>query len=134
MAAPKVLIPFYSRTGTIEALARAVAEGAESEGAEVRLRRARELVGHDILSSVPGWKESAERQNALYPAPTAEDAEWADAIIFGSPTRFGVVTSELKAYVDGLGGLWAKGALVGKVGSAFTGSAFAVSITGASSW
>ena len=123
MAAPKVLIPFYSRTGTIEALARAVAEGAESEGAEVRLRRARELVGHDILSSVPGWKESAERQNALYPAPTAEDAEWADAIIFGSPTRFGVVTSELKAYVDGLGGLWARGALNGKVGSAFTGSA-----------
>ena len=114
--AAKIFIPFYSRTGTIEALARAVAEGAEAEGAEVRLRRARELVGHDILSSVPGWKESAERQNALYAAPTAEDAEWADAIIFGSPTRFGVVTSELKAYVDALGGLWARGALNGKVG------------------
>jgi NAD(P)H dehydrogenase (quinone) len=123
MANPKVLIPFYSRTGTIEGLAKAIAEGAQAEGAEVRLRRARELVGHDILSSVPGWKESAERQNALYAEPTAEDAEWADAIIFGSPTRFGVVSSELKAYVDGLGGLWAKGALAGKVGSAFTGSA-----------
>jgi len=78
MASPKVLIPFYSRTGTIEALARAVAEGAEAEGAEVRLRRARELVGHDILSSVPGWKESAAAMNARYPEPTAEDAEWAD--------------------------------------------------------
>src|ERR1700744_2280838 len=106
--AAKILIAFYSRTGTIESLARAVAEGAESEGAEVRLRRARELVGHDILSSVPGWKESAEAMNAKYAAPTAEDAVWADGIIFGSPTRFGVMASELKAYIDGLGGLLAK--------------------------
>ena len=119
----KILIAFYSRTGTIEGLARAIAEGAESAGAEVRLRRARELVGHDILSSVPGWKESAEAMNARYAAPTPEDAEWADGIIFGTPTRFGSVSSELKAYIDGLGGLWAKGALNGKVGSAFAGSA-----------
>ena len=119
---PKVLIPFYSRSGTVERLAKAVAEGAEAEGAEVRLRRARELIGHDIMSSVPGWKESAEAMNALYPAPTAEDAVWADAVIFGTPTRFGNVSSELKAYIDGLGGLWAQGKLVGKVGSAFAGS------------
>jgi NAD(P)H dehydrogenase (quinone) len=119
---PKVLIPFYSRSGTVERLARAVAEGAEAEGAEVRLRRARELIGHDIMSSVPGWKESAEAMNALYPAPTAEDAVWADAVIFGTPTRFGNVSSELKAYIDGLGGPWAQGKLVGKVGSAFAGS------------
>jgi NAD(P)H dehydrogenase (quinone) len=119
---PKVLIPFYSRSGTVERLAKAVAEGAESEGAEVRLRRARELIGHDIMSSVPGWKEAAEAMNALYPAPTAEDAVWADAVIFGTPTRFGNVSSELKAYIDGLGGLWAQGKLVGKVGSAFAGS------------
>jgi NAD(P)H dehydrogenase (quinone) len=119
---PKVLIPFYSRSGTVERLARAVAEGAESEGAEVRLRRARELIGHDIMSSVPGWKESAEAMNARYPAPTPEDAEWADAVIFGTPTRFGNVSSELKAYIDGLGGLWAQGKLVGKAGSVFAGS------------
>jgi NAD(P)H dehydrogenase (quinone) len=122
MASVKVLIPFYSRSGTIERLAKAVAEGAESEGAEVRLRRARELIGHDIMSSVPGWKESAEAMNALYPAPTAEDAVWADAVIFGTPTRFGNVSSELKAYIDGLGGLWAQGKLVGKAGSVFAGS------------
>jgi NAD(P)H dehydrogenase (quinone) len=122
MATPKVFIPFYSRSGTIERLARAVAEGAESEGAEVRLRRARELIGHDIMSSVPGWKENAEEMNARYPAPTPEDAVWADAVIFGTPTRFGNVSSELKAYIDGLGGLWAQGKLNGKVGSVFAGS------------
>ena len=120
--ATKIFIPFYSRTGTVEALARAIAEGAESEGAEVRLARARELVGHDIMTSVPGWKESAEAMNARYPAPTPEDAVWADGIVFGTPTRFGSVASELKAYIDGLGGLWAKGALNGKAGAAFTGS------------
>jgi NAD(P)H dehydrogenase (quinone) len=119
---PKILIPFYSRTGTIEALAKAVAEGAQGEGAEVRLRRARELVGHDIMSSVQGWKESADAMNARYPAPTPEDVLWADGVIFGTPTRFGSVSSELKAYIDGLGALWAQGKLNGKAGSAFAGS------------
>ena len=98
MAIPKILIPFYSRSGTVEALAKAVAEGAASEGAEVRLRRAREVVGADVIASVPGWQESAEAMNARYPAPTAEDAVWADGVIFGTPTRFGSVSSELKAY------------------------------------
>jgi NAD(P)H dehydrogenase (quinone) len=121
----KILIAFYSRNGSTEALARAVAEGAEAQGAEVRLRRARELVGVDVVESVPGWKESAERQNALYAAPTAEDAEWADAIVFGSPTRFGIVSSELKAYIDSLGGLWFQGKLFNKAGAAFGATATA---------
>lgn len=115
----KILIAFYSRNGSTEALAKALAEGAESVGAEVRMRRARELVGVDVVESVPGWKESAERQNALYAAPTAEDAEWADAIVFGSPTRFGIISSELKAYIDSLGGLWFQGKLFNKAGAAF---------------
>jgi NAD(P)H dehydrogenase (quinone) len=122
MAAPKILIPFYSRTGMIEALAKAVAEGAAAEGAEVRLRRARELVGPDIMASVPGWKESAEAMNQRYAAPTADDAVWADGVIFGTPTRFGSMASELKAYIDSLGALWAQGKLNGKAGSAFAGS------------
>jgi NAD(P)H dehydrogenase (quinone) len=114
-----VLIAFYSRNGSTEALAKAIADGAESQGAEVRLRRAREFVGPDIMALAPGWAESAERQNALYEAPTAADAEWADAIVFGSPTRFGVVSSELKAYVDSLGGLWFQGKLLHKAGAVF---------------
>jgi NAD(P)H dehydrogenase (quinone) len=123
MTAPKILIPFYSRSGTIERLAQAVAEGAQSEGAEVRLRRAREVVGPEVIASVPGWKENADAMNAKYEAPTPDDAAWADGVIFGTPTRFGSVSSELKAYIDSLGGLWAQGKLVGKAGSAFAGSA-----------
>jgi NAD(P)H dehydrogenase (quinone) len=115
-----VLIAFYSRNGSVEALANSVAEGARAAGAEVRLRRARELVGPDIMARAPGWKENAERMNAAYEAPTEADAEWADAIVFGTPTRFGAICSELKAYIDGWGGLWSQGKLNGKVGSAFT--------------
>jgi NAD(P)H dehydrogenase (quinone) len=115
-----ILIAFYSRTGSTEALAKAVAEGAEAEGAAVRVRRARELVSAEVMASVPGWAESAEKLNALYEAPTADDAVWADGIVFGSPTRFGSITSELKAYVDSLGGLWFQGKLNGKAGGAFT--------------
>ena len=116
----KVLIAFYSRNGSTEALAKAIAEGAKAEGAEVRLRRAREVVGEDIMAKAPGWKENAQRMNQQYEAPTSGDAEWADAIVFGSPTRFGNVSSELKAYVDSLGGLWFQGKLVDKAGAAFT--------------
>jgi NAD(P)H dehydrogenase (quinone) len=123
MPSPKILIPFYSRTGTIESLAKAIGEGATAEGAEVRLRRAREFAAPEVMAQAPGWKEQAEAMNARYEAPTADDAAWADAIIFGSPTRFGAVAAELKAYIDSLGGLWAKGALNGKLGSAFAGSA-----------
>jgi NAD(P)H dehydrogenase (quinone) len=116
----KVLIAFYSRGGMTEALANAVGEGAVAVGAEVRLRRAREVVGENIIKAVPGWAEHAARMNALYPAPTEDDAAWADAIVFGSPTRFGMVSSELKAFIDSLGALWFRGKLNLKVGSVFS--------------
>ena len=114
-----VLIAFYSRGGVTEALAKEIAAGAAEQGAEVRLRRAREVVGAEVMAHVPGWAESAARMNEAYPAPTAEDATWADAIVFGSPTRFGSTSSELKAYIDSLGGLWFQGKLNGKAGSTF---------------
>lgn len=117
--ATNVLIAFYSRNGSTEALANAVAEGARAAGAEVRLRRARELVGPEIMAKAPGWAENAARMNAAYEAPSEADAEWADAIVFGTPTRFGAISSELKAYIDSLGGLWFQGKLVGKAGAAF---------------
>jgi NAD(P)H dehydrogenase (quinone) len=119
----RVLIAFYSRTGSVEALAKAVADGASAEGAEVRLRRTRELVAPAVMEAVPDWSQAASRMNALYPAPSEEDAEWADAIIFGTPTRFGGATSELRAYIDSLGGVWVRGSLAGKAGSAFGSSA-----------
>ncbi|HWW47895.1 MAG TPA: NAD(P)H:quinone oxidoreductase [Xanthobacteraceae bacterium] len=119
MSRPKILIVFYSRTGVTEALANAIADGAHALGAEVRLRRAREVVGPEIMAQAPGWAEDAARLNAKYEAPTPADAEWADAIVFGTPTRFGSISSELKAYIDSLGGLWVNGALNGKAGSVF---------------
>ena len=116
----KVLIVFYSRNGSTAALAEGIAEGARGEGAQVELRRVDEFVSDDIINGVPGWQESRTKLKAKYAAPTIEDAETADAIIFGSPTRFGNVSAELKSYVDSMGGLWMRGVLNGKVGSAFT--------------
>jgi NAD(P)H dehydrogenase (quinone) len=116
----KVLVVFYSRNGSTEKMALAIAEGAKAEGAEVRLRRARDIVGPEVMAQAPGWAENSARMQAQYPAPTAEDAEWADAVVFGTPTRFGNASAELKAYIDSLGGLWFQGKLNGKVGSAFT--------------
>lgn len=119
MSKPKVLIAFYSRNSSTELLAKAIAEGAMAEGAEVRLRRAREFVSQEVMRQAPGWSERATEMNAKYEAPTEADAEWADAIVFGTPTRFGSICAELKAYIDGLGGLWFQGKLNGKVGSVF---------------
>lgn len=115
-----VLIAFYSRGGVTEALAQAVAEGAKSAGAEVRLRRVPDIVSEEIKAQVSGWKEHSERMHTAYGAPNLEDATWADAVIFGSPTRFGNVSAELKAYIDSLGSIWVKGVLNGKAGGVFT--------------
>ncbi len=115
----KILIAFYSRSGVTEQLALAIAEGAKKDGAEVRLRRAREIVSEEIIARVPGWAENRDRMSSRYEAPTEEDAEWADGIVFGTPTRFGNSSAELKAFIDSLGGLWFKGRLNGKVGSVF---------------
>lgn len=115
----RVLIAFYSRNGSVEALAQAIADGAREAGAEVRLRRARELVSEEVMALAPGWSEAAARMNAAYAAPTLEDADWADGIILGSPTRFGSAASELRAYLEGLGALWAQNKLVDKAGAAF---------------
>lgn len=115
----RVLVVFYSRNGTVEALAAAAADAAQQAGADVRVRRAREVAGEDAMAQVEGWLDSARRQNALYEAPTKDDAEWADAILFGTPSYFGAMATELKNFLDLLGPQWKRGALAGKVGGAF---------------
>jgi NAD(P)H dehydrogenase (quinone) len=72
------------------------------------------------MAKVPGWEERSKRMLAEYAAPTPADAEWADGIIFGTPTRFGNTSAELKAFIDSLGGLWFQGKLNGKAAGAFT--------------
>jgi NAD(P)H dehydrogenase (quinone) len=119
---PRVLIAFYSRTGVTEALANSIAAGAREAGASVRLRRVREFVASEVMERSPGWREAAEAMNRRHEAPTEADAEWADAIVLGSPSRFGTPAAELKAFVDGLGGLWFQGRLNGKAGAAFASS------------
>ena len=115
-----ILVVFYSRDGSVEALAKAIGEGAKDAGADVRLRRVPDLVSPDVMAKLPGWEERSERMLAEYGAPTHADVEWADGIIFGTPTRFGNTSAELKAFIDGLGGLWFQGKLNGKAAGAFT--------------
>lgn len=116
---PRLLIAYHSRTGSVEALAEAAAEAARDGGAEIRIRRAREVAAPEAMARVEGWTESAARQNAMYPAPTQADAEWADAILFGTPCYFGAMATEMKNFLDQLGPQWKRGALAGKVGAAF---------------
>jgi len=118
-----LLIAFYSRGGVTEKLALGVAEGAKAAGADVRLRRVRDIVSEEIKAQVAGWKEHEQRMHAVHGHPTTDDALWADAIIFGTPTRFGNVSAELKAFIDSLGGLWFQGKLNGKAGGVFGSSA-----------
>ncbi|MEV5023138.1 NAD(P)H:quinone oxidoreductase [Sphingobium sp. LMA1-1-1.1] len=113
----KVLVLYYSSYGHIETMAHAIAEGARSAGATVDVKRVPETVPEDIAR---GAHFKLEQD-----APVATVAELADydAIIVGTGTRFGRMSSQLAAFLDQAGGLWARGALNGKVGAAFTSSA-----------
>jgi NAD(P)H dehydrogenase (quinone) len=114
---PKILVLYYSTYGHIERMAEAVAEGARSAGAEVVVKRVAELMPENVAKAA-GAKLDQK-------APIAEPNEVAgyDAIIVGTPTRFGRVASQMANFWDQTGGLWAKGALIGKVGGAFTSTA-----------
>jgi NAD(P)H dehydrogenase (quinone) len=113
----KLLVLYYSMYGHVEILAQSIAEGARSvEGVDVTLKRVPETIPPDVAQRVGVKLDQA--------APVAEPKELADydAIIFGSPTRFGNMTAQMRNFLDQTGGLWVKGALVGKVGSVFTSS------------
>lgn len=111
----KVLVLYHSSYGHIETLAKAVAEGAASAGnVEVALKRVPETMPADAMKNA-GMKVEQE-------APVASPQELGDydAVVFGTPTRFGNMTGQMRTFLDQTGGLWAKGALTGKVGSVFT--------------
>jgi NAD(P)H dehydrogenase (quinone) len=113
----KVLVLYYSSYGHVETMAHAAAEGARAEGAEAVVKRVPELVPLDVA------RKSGFKLDQPAPIATIEELPDYDAIIFGSPTRFGSVTSQMRNFLDQAGGLWAQGKLVGKVGSALTSSA-----------
>lgn len=116
-----VAIIYYSATGTLHALARALAEGAEKAGADVRLRRVRELASPDVIDTNPAWARHV-RDAADVAEVSHEDVAWADAVLFGTPARFGNMAGPLKAFLDTTGRLWQSGDLADKVYSAFTAS------------
>lgn len=117
----KLAIVYYSSYGTAHAMASRLAETAEKAGADVRLRRVRETAPDEVVQSVDAWAAHAASV-ADQPVAEPDDLAWADAVIMGSGTRYGHVTSQLQAFIDTLGPLWQEGALADKAYAAFTSS------------
>ncbi len=118
----KILIVYYSMYGHVHKMAEAVTEGArEIDGAEVVVRRVPETLPEEVLDKMG----AVEAQQAMSHVPicTLDELASADAIVFGTPTRFGNMCGQMRQFLDATGQLWSKGALVGKVGSVFTSSA-----------
>jgi NAD(P)H dehydrogenase (quinone) len=116
-AMAKVLVLYYSMYGHVETLAGAVAEGARDAGAEVAVKRVAELVPPEVLA------RSGAKTSQAAPLADPQELDGYDAIIVGSPTRYGRMAAQMAQFWDQTGGLWARGALIGKVGSAFTSTA-----------
>ncbi|MFF4801492.1 NAD(P)H:quinone oxidoreductase [Streptomyces sp. NPDC001351] len=115
----KLAVVYYSATGHVADIARELAETAAKAGAEVRLRRVAELAPPEVVAAQPAWAARAAA-TADIPLAAVEDVVWADAVLMGSPTRFGNVAAQLKQFLDTLGPAWKKGELADKVYSAFT--------------
>lgn len=113
----KILVVYYSSYGHVDILAQAVADGASEAGADVTIGRVPETAPEEVA------KASGFSSNADHPIITPDQLADYDAIIVGSPTRFGRLSSQMASFWDRTGGLWAKGALVGKVGASFTSTA-----------
>ncbi|MGW5677930.1 NAD(P)H:quinone oxidoreductase [Streptomyces sp. NPDC003860] len=116
-----VAVIYYSATGSVHALAQAATEGAAKAGAHVRLRKVRELAPPEAINSNPAWAQHIQ-DSADVAEAALEDLAWADAVLLGTPTRFGNPASQLRAFLETTGPLWAQGQLAGKVCSAFTAS------------
>lgn len=111
----KILVVYYSMYGHIETMANAIAEGARSvSGVEVTVKRVAETMPEDAA------KKAGAKLDQVAPIADPHELGEYDAIIFGTPTRFGNMSGQMRSFLDQTGGLWVKGALVGKVGSVFT--------------
>lgn len=120
----KLAVVYYSSTGTITEIAKEIHDAGLKAGAEVRLLKVAELAPREAIDANPAWAAN-HAATADTPEATPADIEWADAVLFGTPTRFGNVSSQLKQFIDTLGGLWAQGKLADKVYSGFVSSATA---------
>ena len=121
MSDVKVAVVYYSATGTLQAMAERVAEASRDAGAQVRLRQVPELAPPAAVNANERWRHHVE-QTMGEPAATADDVIWADVVLFGTPTRYGNVSSQLKQFLDALGPQWAQGLLADKVYAGFTAS------------
>ncbi|MFJ9519433.1 NAD(P)H:quinone oxidoreductase [Kitasatospora sp. NPDC101801] len=114
-----VAIIYYSSTGHVYKLAEEAAAAAEKAGAEVRLRKVAELAPVSVVAAKQEWAEHVEATKDVVEV-VLDDLEWADVVLFGTPTRFGLPAAQLKQFIDTTGGLWFQGKLVNKVVSSFT--------------
>lgn len=113
----KLAVIYYSSTGTSYKMAKWSEKGAREAGAEVRVRKVAELAPQSVIETNPAWQAHLESTKDV-PEASLNDLEWADAIIFSMPTRFGNLPSQMKQFLDTTGGLWAQGKLANKVVSA----------------
>ena len=115
----KLAIIYYSTYGTNHRMAEIATEAARAAGAEVRMLKVPETAPADVVAGVDAWQAQAEK-SADIPEATIADLEWANAYLFSAPTRFGVQASQMRAFIDTLGGFWGKGGFAGKPVSAMT--------------
>lgn len=119
MSNVKLAVIYYSMGGTNYQLAKWAEEGAREAGAEVKIFKVHELAPQAVIDKNPAWKNLMEATRDI-PEATPEDLVWADAIIFSTPTRFGAMASQMKQFLDIMGGVWAQGKLNNKVVSAMS--------------
>lgn len=119
MSTVKLAIVYYSTYGTNHAMAEIAAEAARAAGAEVRVLRVAETAPEAVVNSQDAWAAAAAKQTAV-PVATPADMEWANAYLFSGPTRFGQASSQIRSFIDTLGGVWFQGGLANKAISAMT--------------
>ena len=119
MSTPKIAVVFYSTYGTNHRVAQIAAEAAEAAGAEVRLRRAAETAPKEVVEGQEAWRDQLAAMQDISEA-TPDDMVWADGYFFAAPTRYGVVPSQMRAFIDTLGPIWQAGKLANKTFTATT--------------